>query len=62
MARVSRSREPKGKIGEISRAIQNFVEGHGFSVVREYVGHGVGMSLHEEPQIPTILKSVRFRP
>jgi methionyl aminopeptidase len=39
-------------VGDISLAIQNYVESRGFSVVREYVGHGVGRDLHEEPQIP----------
>jgi methionyl aminopeptidase len=40
------------RIGDISHAIQTFVEGNGFSVVRDMVGHGVGRSMHEEPQIP----------
>ena len=40
------------RIGDISHAIQTYVEGHGFSVVRDMVGHGVGRSMHEEPQIP----------
>jgi methionyl aminopeptidase len=40
------------RIGDISHAIQRHVEGHGFSVVRDMVGHGVGLSMHEEPQIP----------
>jgi len=39
-------------IGEIGAAIQAWVEGEGFSVVREYVGHGVGRNMHEDPQIP----------
>ncbi len=39
-------------IGDISVAIQDYVESRGFSVVREYTGHGVGRDLHEEPQIP----------
>lgn len=43
------------RIGDISEAVQKFVEGHGFSVVREMVGHGVGVSMHEEPQIPNFL-------
>jgi methionyl aminopeptidase len=40
------------RIGDISNAVQTFVESNGFSVVREMVGHGVGVSMHEEPQIP----------
>jgi methionyl aminopeptidase len=39
-------------VGDISSAIQSYVESKGFSVVREYTGHGVGRDLHEEPQIP----------
>jgi methionyl aminopeptidase len=40
------------RIGDISHAIQRHVESHGLSVVRDMVGHGVGLSMHEEPQIP----------
>ena len=40
------------RTGEIGAAIQMYVEGKGFSVVREYVGHGVGRQMHEDPQIP----------
>jgi methionyl aminopeptidase len=40
------------RLGDICSAIQCFVEDAGYSVVREFVGHGVGRSLHEEPQIP----------
>jgi methionyl aminopeptidase len=40
------------RIGDISHTVQTFVEAHGFSVVREMVGHGVGRAMHEEPQIP----------
>ncbi|MGB9823305.1 type I methionyl aminopeptidase [Thermodesulfovibrio sp.] len=40
------------RIGDISSAIQRHVESNGFSVVRAFVGHGIGRSLHEEPQIP----------
>lgn len=39
-------------VGDISTAIQNYVEARWFSVVREYTGHGVGRELHEEPQVP----------
>jgi methionyl aminopeptidase len=42
---------PGGRISDIGHAIQQHVEAHGFSVVREFVGHGIGASLHEEPQI-----------
>ncbi len=40
------------RLGEIGAAIQGYVEGEGFSVVREYVGHGVGRRMHEDPQVP----------
>jgi methionyl aminopeptidase len=40
------------RIGDISHTVQTFVEAHGFSIVREMVGHGVGRAMHEEPQIP----------
>ena len=43
---------PGNRVTDISRAIQNYVEGNGYSVVREFVGHGVGRSMHEEPQVP----------
>jgi methionyl aminopeptidase len=41
-----------GRLSDIGHAIQGWVESHGFSVVREFVGHGIGERLHEEPQIP----------
>ncbi len=40
------------RVGDISHAVQSLVEGRGFSVVREFVGHGVGRKMHEEPQVP----------
>jgi methionyl aminopeptidase len=40
------------RLFDISHAVQDHVESHGYSVVREYVGHGIGRSLHEDPQIP----------
>jgi methionyl aminopeptidase len=43
---------PGNRVVNISRAIQKYVEGNGFSVVREFVGHGVGRTMHEEPQVP----------
>lgn len=47
------------RLGDISAAIQQHVEKNGFSVVREFVGHGIGRSLHEEPQIPNYGKPGR---
>ncbi|MBQ9350886.1 type I methionyl aminopeptidase [Phyllobacterium sp.] len=41
-----------GRIGDISSAVQRYCEGRGFSVVRDYVGHGVGAKLHEDPSVP----------
>lgn len=49
------------RIGDISEAVQKFVESHGFGVVREMVGHGVGLSMHEEPQIPNFLVGKKSR-
>ena len=40
------------RLSDISNAVQTFVEGNGFSIVRDYVGHGIGRSMHEDPQIP----------
>jgi methionyl aminopeptidase len=48
---------PGKRITDISRAIQTYVEKNGFSIVREFVGHGVGRSMHEEPQIPNYVDS-----
>jgi methionyl aminopeptidase len=42
------------RVGDISAAIQNYVEGHGLYVTREYTGHGVGRKMHEGPQVPNI--------
>jgi len=53
------------RVSDISRAVQDHVEGHGFSVVREFVGHGVGRSMHEEPQVPNFVdgkSSPKLRP
>jgi methionyl aminopeptidase len=41
-----------GRLSDVGHTVQQVVEGAGFSVVREYVGHGVGRALHEDPQIP----------
>ncbi len=44
--------KPGERLSNISHAIQTYVEAEGFSIVREYVGHGIGQNLHEDPQIP----------
>jgi len=49
------------RIGDISEAVQAFVESHGFGIVREMVGHGVGQKMHEEPQIPNFVDRKRNR-
>jgi methionyl aminopeptidase len=41
-----------GRLGDISSAVQTYAESRGYSVVREYTGHGIGRSMHEDPQIP----------
>lgn len=41
-----------GRVSDIGAAVQQWVEAHGFTVVREFVGHGIGQQLHEEPQVP----------
>jgi methionyl aminopeptidase len=43
---------PGSRVGDLGHAVQQHAEAHGYSVVREFVGHGIGTSLHEEPQIP----------
>jgi len=51
MIGISKARHGQ-RVGEISNAVQTFVEKHGFGVVRDFVGHGVGRTMHEPPQIP----------
>ena len=54
-----------GRIGDISSAIQKYVESRGFSVVRDFVGHGIGTQLHESPEVPnfgTPGKGIRLLP
>ncbi len=56
---------PGKRVVDISRAVQTYVESNGFSIVREFVGHGVGRSMHEEPQIPNFVEgksSPKLRP
>lgn len=49
--------KPYSRVGDISNAIQTHAEKNGYGVVREFVGHGIGKNLHEEPQIPNFGKS-----
>ncbi|VDB00525.1 Methionine aminopeptidase [Olavius algarvensis spirochete endosymbiont] len=49
--------KPGGRVKDIGRAINEFVEPHGYGIVYSYCGHGVGISLHEEPQIPNYYPS-----
>lgn len=58
MAGIERMR-PGSRLGDVSNAIQKVVEQAGFSVVRQFVGHGIGRELHEEPQVPNYGKSGR---
>jgi methionyl aminopeptidase len=56
---------PEGRLYDIGSAVQQHVEAAGFSVVREFVGHGIGTSLHEDPQVPNFGqrgKGIRLRP
>ena len=50
------------RVRDVSRAIQEFVEAAGFTVVREFVGHGVGRSVHEDPQVPNFVEDGRRSP
>jgi methionyl aminopeptidase len=43
---------PGGRLGDISAAVQEMCEAEGYGVVREFVGHGIGRSMHEDPQVP----------
>jgi len=47
------------RIRDISRAIQQYVEGNGYSLVRDFVGHGIGSEMHEEPQVPNFVTRER---
>jgi methionyl aminopeptidase len=50
------SMKPGNRLGDVSWAIQRYVEAEGFSVVRDYVGHGIGRKLHEDPPVPNFGK------
>ena len=50
---------PGNHLGDISAAVQQWVEENGFSVVRDFVGHGIGTKMHEEPNVPNYGKAGR---
>ncbi len=52
LARAISAAVPSNRLGDIGAAVQTFVEGRGYSVVRDFVGHGIGKRLHEAPQVP----------
>ncbi len=53
---------PGNRVQDIGRAVQRYVEGAGFSVVRQYVGHGIGREMHEEPQVPNYVDEHQRNP
>jgi len=53
---------PGNRVLDISLAVQRYVESNGFSVVREFVGHGVGRTMHEEPQVPNFDEGKKSSP
>lgn len=57
LARAVEQMWPGKRIGDISNAVQKFVEDRGYSVVREFVGHGIGRALHEAPAVPNYGKA-----
>jgi methionyl aminopeptidase len=52
LSRGIRAAQPGNRVGDIGAAVQDFVEAQGFSVVRDFVGHGIGRQLHEPPHVP----------
>jgi methionyl aminopeptidase len=65
LARGIAQAQPGNYLYDVSFAVQSYVESNGYSVVREYVGHGIGRNLHEDPQIPNYGepgKGIRLKP
>jgi methionyl aminopeptidase len=65
LVRAVAAARPGGTLGDVGAAVQRWVEGEGFSVVREFVGHGIGRRLHEPPHVPNFGepgKGERLRP
>jgi len=61
LERAVRAAQPGGRLADISQAVQDHAEGNGFSVVRVFVGHGIGKALHEAPQIPNFVDAGQGR-
>jgi methionyl aminopeptidase len=56
---------PRNRLGDVSWAIQHYAESRGYTVIREYTGHGIGRDMHEDPQIPNFgrrKRGVRLKP
>ena len=53
--------KPGRKWSDIARLMQHYVERHGYSVVREFVGHGIGKSMHEDPKVPNFVSFEQLR-
>ncbi len=65
LARGIAAASSRNRLGDIGAAVQSYVESHGYSVVRDFVGHGIGRKLHEPPQVPNFGSpgtGVRLRP
>lgn len=59
LMRAIEAAQPGNRLGDIGHAVQSYVEGFGFAVVRDFVGHGVGRQLHESPEVPNYGKPGR---
>ncbi len=65
LSRAIAAARPDARLGDIGFAVQSYVESQGYSVVRDFVGHGIGRSLHEPPQVPNFGApgtGIRLRP
>jgi methionyl aminopeptidase len=61
LERAVQAAQPGGRLADISQAVQGHAEHNGFSVVRVFVGHGIGKALHEAPQIPNFVDAGQGR-
>ncbi len=52
LERAVQAAQPGNRLGDVGHAVQSYVESHGYSVIRQFVGHGIGRRMHEEPQVP----------